>query len=163
MTTDRPELTAENRYRAQGERAFKNNETRESCRFKAADIVREWTAGWDAAKARRGEAQRKAAIPRWEAYGARGWGENATPPTAYYLKGDAPSLVVHRQQYSDDATAWFVSEHRFGIEGVALGTTDPDEAKRLAVLKVRAILQERDEALRAISCFSGALLSEVQS
>ncbi len=38
-------------YRDQGAKAFSRREPRESCRFKAADIVSEWTAGWDAAKA----------------------------------------------------------------------------------------------------------------
>ena len=38
-------------YFKMGRVAFLRGEARESCRFKAADIVRKWTAGWDAASA----------------------------------------------------------------------------------------------------------------
>jgi ribosome modulation factor len=37
------------KYSEQGAKAFRSGEPRESCRYKAADIVREWMAGWNSA------------------------------------------------------------------------------------------------------------------
>jgi ribosome modulation factor len=158
--TNRTEITAENRYRVQGAKAFKDNQPRESCRYKAADIVREWQAGWDDAKAKRDEAKRAAAVPRWEEYGSRGWGPDRTPPTEYHLKGDAPRLSVHHKQYEDQAE-WFVSCHDFGIEGEPLNTREAHRAKKLAVVRVRGIMHERLAQLAGIAEVDGTLLSEV--
>lgn len=40
-----------NRFYTQGEKARRAGESRESCRYKASDIVRDWREGWDAADA----------------------------------------------------------------------------------------------------------------
>jgi hypothetical protein len=156
-------MTTKTNYREQGARAFRSGLARKECRFKAPDIVREWQDGWDAASAAREEAQRKAAIPRWEGAGARGWGENATPPTSHYLKGDAPQIVIHHDRYGEDDAEWVVSCHEYGIENNPLGTHDAERAKALAVVRVRSILQERIIKLAAIAYESGGLRSEVQS
>jgi ribosome modulation factor len=156
-------MNAVSKYREQGARAFTSNQTRESCRYKAADIVREWTAGWDDAQARTAESKRKAAIPRWEEYGSRGWGPDRTPPTEYCLSGDAPRIIVHHKQY-EDQTVWFVSCHGYGIEDERLGAYDSVTAKRQAILRVREILLMRRTALLEISDpETGDLLSEVGS
>jgi hypothetical protein len=156
-------MTTKTNYREQGARAFKSGLARKECRFKAADIVREWQAGWDAASAAREEAQRKAAVPRWQEYGSRGFGKDATPPTEYYLKGDAPQITVHHDRYAEEKTEWFVSCHEYGIEREPLHTTDAVTAKRQAILRVREILLHRRSALLAISDPETGDLVEVQS
>jgi ribosome modulation factor len=59
-------MTTTSKYIQQGRRAHALRESRESCRFKAADIVRDWQSGWDAAAAEYVEKKRRAAIPRWQ-------------------------------------------------------------------------------------------------
>lgn len=60
---------SESKYFSQGRKARSQNETRASCRYKAADIVRDWQAGWDAEDQRIAEAkaehERERAILRW--------------------------------------------------------------------------------------------------
>jgi ribosome modulation factor len=58
----------QSKYRDQGARAFGKGESRDSCRYKAADIVSEWQAGWDDAQAVRFErSERDAEKQRREA------------------------------------------------------------------------------------------------
>jgi ribosome modulation factor len=151
-------MNAASKYWAQGARAFGRSEARESCRYKAADIVREWQDGWDAAQAKRAESERAAAVVRWQEYGARLYGA----PTQYHLRGDAPQITVHHRQY-DEANEWHVSCLEYGIKDAALGTTDAEAAKRLAVVRVRGIMHERLTALTGIAEVDGSLLTEVQS
>lgn len=148
------------KYEEQGAKAFRGGHTRESCRYKAADIVREWLAGWDAAIEQRTEAKRKAAIPRWEGHGGDPW--TGKPSTSWHLCGEAPKIYIHHERYIGDPDAWFASVHEWGIERVDLGTTDHELAKRHAITRVREVMEERLTALVNLARTDGTLRSEEQ-
>jgi ribosome modulation factor len=137
------------RYEEQGRTAFRRGESRESCRYKAADIVRNWQKGWDEASAFAADERRLAAIPRWvEAYVGR-------TNKCFVLRGDAPQITIERR--GDER--WRFQATGCGIESQSLGTTDAEDAQREAVVKVREILTARLDHLDKIADLDGRLIA----
>lgn len=145
------------KYERQGVRAFNANYSSESCRYKDPKIRSAWQRGYDRAAQAHARREAESKRVRWESYGDNRW---ANPPRAaseYYLRGDAPHIIVHGQSYTPGA--WFVSCHKWGIDSERLEAVDPEDAKREAIVVVTRMARERVAKLEAIATIDGGLRS----
>lgn len=60
-------------------------------------------------------------------------------PNEWTLKTGALSISIHH--YIGAGKAWFVSCYDVGVEKYDLNTEDPEEAKKLALMKIRGRLK----------------------
>lgn len=153
------------RYFRQGQKARRAREPRESCRFKAVDIVRDWTAGWDSEDAEIAAAAKEAARPRWGDATSRARGEWDKSATAWVLRGEAPTIYVFAdmRRYGESLGPRAQS-HGWGIEfeplaeGADLST--PEAVQRAGIQAVRKVLLRRLAEIDAIADADGNLLTQ---
>lgn len=154
------------KYTRLGRKARASNEPRESCRFKAADIVRDWQAGWDAEDAERREHERRAMVPRWEDQTSHSRGSIDRRAATWGLRGDAPSIIaMDAGVYRGEQAGPRVSVHAWGIDRAEMTIepgSEPGDIQRAAITEVRRILRERLAELDAIADDEGNLLAETE-
>lgn len=141
-----------NKYRRQGERARGRGESRESCRYKAPEIVSEWQAGWDAADARIAERLRWEAEPRWEDTTSYSQGERGTrEPDSWSLVGDVIRLNVHKSRHYGGR--WIATSQAAQLYDHRLEASNAEEAQREGIVAVRRAFEE---ALAKIDSYADA-------
>lgn len=144
-------------YKQQGIRARANNEPRESCRYKAEDIVQQWCAGWDEENKRLLDIRHGRAVVdavlRWEDVTSYAQGERGNiPPKTWSLRCSrlvGVGLTVTRNR---DIAGWVIRITGLSADSDTheIDNVPASEAKVKGLARLRRLLAERITALNGV-------------